>query len=162
VETFLLAVVAVLVVVVAMLLLRPRKIEVPGMDELENKLRFALASADQVREVQEILKSLPDGLLQSIRGSLAERTGKLHELMSVFELTQYDRLFYFGGSPIDFIGIKYGETIDFIEVKSRRFQLTEDEKKLRELVESRQVKYVPLKVERIALAEEISTVDNAG
>ncbi|MCL0065137.1 hypothetical protein M1N84_04545 [Dehalococcoidia bacterium] len=122
--------------------------------ELEQKLRFALASEASVREVQSTLRSLPNQLLLSITRSLSKRTGKLNELMATFELTQYDRLFYLG-DPIDFVGIKYDEGVDFIEVKTGRFRLTEDEKKLKELIEQGKVNYVPLTVERIGIAEEV-------
>jgi predicted Holliday junction resolvase-like endonuclease len=158
-ETLLIALVSILLVllmVVLVLLLRPKRIEVPAIEDLENKLRFALASADSVKQVLEILEDLPGDLLQSITRSLGKRTGKLNELMATFELTKYDRLFYLG-DPIDFVGIKYDEGIDFIEVKTGRFRLTEDEKKLRELIEDGRVNYVPLLVERIGIAEEVET-----
>lgn len=158
-ETLLIALVSILLVlliVVLVLLLRPRKVEVPAIEDLESKLRFALASADSVKQVLEILEDLPGDLLQSITRSLGKRTGKLNELMATFELTKYDRLFYLG-DPIDFVGIKYDEGIDFIEVKTGRFRLTEDEKKLRELIEDGRVNYVPLLVERIGIAEEVDT-----
>jgi len=76
--------------------------------------------------------------------------------MATFELTKYDRLFYLG-EPIDFVGVKYGESIDFIEVKTGRFRLTEDEKKLKDLIDAKMVNYVPLAVERIGIAEEVET-----
>ncbi|MBT9163246.1 MAG: hypothetical protein DDT24_00150 [Chloroflexi bacterium] len=146
--------VVILLVVVLVLLLRPRKIELPQIEELEQKLRFALASESSVREMQSDLRNLPNQLLVSITRSLGKRTGKLNELMATFELTQYDRLFYLG-EPIDFVGIKYDEGVDFIEVKTGRFRLTEDEKRLRELIEQGKVNYVPLTVERIGIAEEV-------
>jgi len=155
-EILLISLVLALVVVVVFLLLRPRKVEVPAIEDLEKKLRFALASADSVKQVQEVLEDLPSDLLQSITRSLGKRTGKLNELMATFELTQYDRLFYLG-DPIDFVGIKYDEGVDFIEVKTGRFRLTEDERKLRELIEAGRVNYVPLMVERIGIAEEVET-----
>ena len=155
-EILLISLVLALMVVVVFLLLRPRRVEVPAIEDLEKKLRFALASADSVKQVQEILEDLPSDLLQSITRSLGKRTGKLNELMATFELTQYDRLFYLG-DPIDFVGIKYDEGVDFIEVKTGRFRLTEDERKLRELIEEGRVNYVPLTVERIGIAEEVET-----
>jgi predicted Holliday junction resolvase-like endonuclease len=150
----LICLVVVLLVIIIVLLLRPRKIELPQIQELEQKLRFALASEASVREVQNNLRNLPEQLLRSITGSLSKRTGRLNELMATFELTQYDRLFYLG-EPIDFVGIKYGEGVDFIEVKTGRFRLTEDEKRLKELIEQGKVNYVPLTVERIGIAEEV-------
>ena len=160
-ETLLVALVGILLgllLIVLVLLLRPRKVEVPAIEEMEQKLRFALASADSVKEVQEILEDMPRDLMQSITGSLGKRTGKLNELMATFELTQYDRLFYLG-DPIDFVGIKYGESIDFIEVKTGRFRLTEDvvNAAVRELIEDGRVNYVPLLVQRIGIAEEVDT-----
>ena len=149
-------VIGVLLVIVLVLLFRPRKIEVPAIDELESKLRFALASAASVKEIQDALDDLPHDLLESITRSLGKRTGKLNELLATFELTQYDRLFYLG-EPIDFVGIKYGEGIDFIEVKTGKARLTEDERKLKDLIDSKLVNYVPLSVNKIGIAEHIDT-----
>ncbi len=145
-----------LLAVIAILALRPRKVELPDIEGLEQKLLYALASQTSVREIQDVLEKLPRDVMQSITGSLSKRTGKLNELMATFELTHYDRLFYLG-EPIDFVGIKYGEGVDFIEVKSGKGRLSEDEKKLRDLIEAGRVNYVPLKVERIGLAEEVDT-----
>ncbi len=155
-EILLYVIILVLLVVILVLVLRPRKIEVPAIQELESKLRFALASADSVREIQDILEDLPHDVLESITRSLGARTGKLNELMATFELTHYDRLFYLG-EPIDFVGVKYGEGIDFIEVKTGKARLTEDEKKLKELIDTKMVNYVPLSVQRIGIAEEVDT-----
>ena len=146
----------VLLVVILALILRPRKVEVPAIEELEDKLRFALASAASVREIQDALAELPHDLLESITHSLGTRTGKLNELLATLELTHYDRLFYLG-EPIDFVGVKYGEGIDFIEVKTGRARLSEDEKKLKELIDAKLVNYVPLSVQRIGIAEHIDT-----
>jgi len=157
-ETFIYVIFAIvvlaLVAVIVVLALRPRRI--PDIEGLEQKLRFALASQTSVKEIQDTLRGLPHSLVQSITGSLSKRTGKLNELMATMELTHYDRLFYLG-EPIDFVGIKYDEGVDFIEVKTGKFRLSEDEKKLRELIEAGRVNYVPLTVERIGLAEEVET-----
>ncbi|MFC2017262.1 Holliday junction resolvase-like protein [Chloroflexota bacterium] len=157
-EILLYVIIFVLLAVILVLVLRPRKVEVPAIQELESKLRFALASADSVREIQDILEDLPSDVLKSITSSLGARTGKLNELMATFELTHYDRLFYLG-EPIDFVGVKYGEGIDFIEVKTGKARLTEDEKKLKELIDTKMVNYVPLSVQRIGIAEEVDTED---
>ncbi len=145
-----------LLVVIVTLALRPRKVELPDIEGLEQKLRFALASEASVREIQDMMRRLPHDVLESVTKSLGKRTGKLNELMATFELTQYDRLFYLG-EPIDFVGIKYDEGVDFIEVKTGRFRLSADEMKLRELIEAGRVNYVPLSVERIGIAEEVET-----
>ena len=149
-------VVLALLAVIVVLALRPRRVEVPDIASMEQKLLFALASQTSGKEIQDILKDLPRDVVQSITGSLSKRTGKLNELMATFELTKYDRLFYLG-EPIDFVGIKYDDGVDFIEVKTGKFRLSEDEKKLRELIEAGRVNYVPLSVERIGIAEEMET-----
>lgn len=149
-------VVLVLLAVIVVLALRPRRVEIPDIASMEQKLLFALASQTSVKEIQDILKDLPRDVMQSITGSLSKRTGKLHELLATLEMTKYDRLFYLE-SPIDFVGIKYDEGVDFIEVKSGKARYTDDEKKLRELIETGRVYYVPLKVERIKIPDEIDT-----
>jgi predicted Holliday junction resolvase-like endonuclease len=156
-EIALLAVIFLLILVIIFLIIRMRKAPATDIDELANKLRFALASADSVREIQRILESLPRDVLKSITSSEAVRAGKLNELLATLELTHYDRLFYLGGNPVDFVGIKYGEGVDFIEVKTEKATLSPAEKELKDLIECKMVNYVPLSVKRISVAEEVST-----
>jgi len=153
-EIYLFIVILALVAIIIVLLVRPRKLEIPALEDLEKKMLFALASEKSMREIQDIIEKLPHDVIQSLTRSLATRTGKLNELLATVEFTQYDRLFYLG-EPIDFVGVKYGETVDFIEVKTGKFRLTEDEKKLKELIEAKQVNYVPLSVEKVGIAEEV-------
>ena len=155
-EILLYVIIFVLLAAVLVLIFRPQKVEVPDIDELESKLRFALASAASVKEIQDALEDLPHDVLESITRSLGKRTGKLNELLATFELTKYDRLFYLG-EPIDFVGIKYGEGIDFIEVKTGKARLTADEREIKDLIESKLVNYVPLSVQKIGIAEHIDT-----
>ena len=155
-EILLYPIIFVLLVIIFVLILVPRKVKIPAIEELESKLRFALASAASVKEIQDALEDLPHDVLESITRSLGKRTGKLNELLATFELTQYDRLFYLG-EPVDFVGIKYGESVDFIEVKTGKARLSEDEQKLKELVDAKMVNYVPLSVQRIGIAEEVDT-----
>ena len=154
-EIYLFIVILVLLAVIVVLLVKPKKLEIPAIDDLEKKLLFALASEKSLKEIQDIIEKLPYDVIQSLTRSMAMRTGKLNELLATVEFTQYDRLFYLG-EPIDFVGVKYGETVDFIEVKTGRFRLTEDEKKLKELIEAKQVNYVPLSVQKIGVAEEVN------
>ncbi len=154
-EIALLAVIFLLILVIIFLIFRARKAPATDIDELANKLRFALASADSVREIQRILESLPRDVLKSITSSEAVRAGKLNELLATLELTHYDRLFYLGGNPVDFVGIKYGEGVDFIEVKTGKAALSPAEKELKDLIECKMVNYVPLSVKRIGIAEEV-------
>lgn len=157
-EIYLYTVIAILLLIILILVIRPRRVKIPAVEELEQKLRFALASATSVREVQESLDKLPHDILESITRSLGKRTGKLNELLATFELTHYDRLFYLG-EPIDFVGVKYNQGIDFIEVKTGRSRLTEDERKLKHLIDSKMVNYVPLTVQKIGIAEHVDTLE---
>jgi len=150
-------VILILIAVITVLLRRPQqRAEMPDVKGLEQKLLYALASQSSVKELRDILEDIPRDVVQSIIASTSKRSGKLNELMAALEMTKYDRLFYMG-SPIDFVGVKYDEGVDFIEVKSGKSRLSDDEKKLRDLIEAGKVFYVPLKVERIAIAEEIDT-----
>jgi Predicted secreted endonuclease distantly related to archaeal Holliday junction resolvase len=161
-EIFLISLVLVLLAVILVLLLRPKKIKMPEMEDYVTELRLKLdslasttvISASDIKDIYELLRKLPREVLDSITGSLSKRSGRLHELMATFELTHYDRLFYLG-EPVDFVGIKYDETVDFIEVKTGKFRLRGDEQKLRELIDSKRVNYVPLSVEKIGMAEEV-------
>jgi len=163
-EIFLIVLVSVLLAVVLVLLLRPRKMEMPDLEDSITELRLKLDALDSkasvsvrdISAIHEVLEKLPKDVLESITGSLSKRTGKLNELMATFELTKYDRLFYLG-EPIDFVGIKYDETVDFIEVKTGKFRLTDDERKLKELIDFKKVNYVPLSVEKVGIAEGVDT-----
>lgn len=156
-EYALLAVIFLLLIVIMVLIFRARKAPAADIEAVAEKLRFALASADSVREIQRILESLPRDVLKSITSSEAVRAGKLNELLATLELTHYDRLFYLGGNPVDFVGIKYGEGVDFIEVKTGKAALSPAEKELRDLIECKMVNYVPLSVKRISVVEEVET-----
>ena len=153
-EIVLLVVILVLAAAIVFLLIRPRKIKIPEIEDLEKKLLFALASEKSVKDMQDVIAKLPSDVIQSLTRSMATRTGKLNELLATLEFTQYDRLFYLG-DPIDFVGVKYNETVDFIEVKTGRFRLTDDERKLRELIEAKRVNYVALSVGKIGISEEV-------
>ncbi len=154
---FAIIIVALIAVIIA-LARRPQRVRIPEIEGLEQKLLYALASQASVREIRDLLNDLPRDVVQSMIASTSKRSGKLNELLAALEMTKYDRLFYLG-SPIDFVGVKYDEGVDFIEVKSGKSRYSEDEKKLRQLIEAKLVNYVHLKVERINIVEEIDTGD---
>jgi predicted Holliday junction resolvase-like endonuclease len=150
-----------LIAAIIVLARRPHRVRIPDIEVLEQKLLYALASQASVKEIRDILEDMPRDVVQSIVASTSKRSGKLNELLAALEMTKYDRLFYLG-SPIDFVGVKYDEGVDFIEVKSGRSRYSDDERKLRELIEAKRVNYVPLKVERIKIAEELETGEQEG
>ena len=98
---------------------------------------------DLYRGVQD----LPTKVLQVIQGSINPQKGRMAELLTYAELRyDYDRIIPLGW-PIDFIGIKNNERIDFIEVKSgQTFLLTEEEKHIKNLIARGSVNFRLIKV----------------
>ncbi len=90
---------------------------------------------------------LPARILQTIQGSINPQKGKVAELLTYAELRyDYDRIVPLGW-PIDFIGIKNNDRIDFIEVKSGNFAtLTDEEKHIKNLVATGRVHFRLIKV----------------
>lgn len=86
--------------------------------------------------------NLPVKVLQTIQGSINPQKGKVAELLTYAELRyDYDRIIPLGW-PIDFIGIKNNERIDFIEVKSGASAiLTDEEKHIKNLIAERRVHF---------------------
>lgn len=91
--------------------------------------------------------SLPLRVLQTIQGSINPQKGKMAELLTYAELRyDYDRIIPLGW-PIDFIGIRNNDRIDFIEVKSGNSALlTEEEKHIKNLIASGNVHFRLIKV----------------
>lgn len=93
------------------------------------------------------IQDLPAKVLQVIQGSINPQKGRMAELLTYAELRyDYDRIIPLGW-PIDFIGIKNNERIDFIEVKSgQSFLLTDEEKHIKNLISSGRVNFRLIKV----------------
>ena len=93
------------------------------------------------------LQELPVRVLQTIQGSINPQKGKMAELLTYAELRyDYDRIIPLG-SPVDYIGIKNNETIDFIEVKSGKlYILTEEEKHIKNLINNGRVNFRLIKI----------------
>lgn len=91
--------------------------------------------------------NLPQRVLQTIQGSINPQKGKMAELLTYAELRyDYDRIIPLGW-PIDFIGIKNNERIDFIEVKSgTAYILTDEEKHIKSLITKGRVNFRLIKV----------------
>ena len=98
---------------------------------------------DLYRQVQD----LPLRVLQTIQGSINPQKGKMAELLTYAELRyDYDRIIPLGW-PIDFIGVKNNERIDFIEVKSGIVHiLTDEEKHIKNLIAAGRVHFRLIRV----------------
>ncbi len=93
------------------------------------------------------VQDLPARVLQVIQGSINPQKGRMAELLTYAELRyDYDRIIPLG-QPIDFIGIKNNERIDFIEVKSgQTYILTDEEKHIKNLILHGRVNFRLIKV----------------
>src|SRR3989338_6749139 len=91
--------------------------------------------------------NLPLRILQTIQGSINPQKGKVAELLTYAELRyDYDRIIPLGW-PIDFIGIKNNDRIDFIEVKSgESFVLTDEEKHIKKLIMEGRINFRLIKI----------------
>lgn len=98
-------------------------------------------------ELYKGVQDLPTRVLQVIQGSINPQKGKMAELLTYAELRyDYDRIIPLGW-PIDFIGIKNNERIDFIEVKSGlNHLLTDEEKHIKNLIVDGRVHFRLIKV----------------
>jgi len=103
------------------------------------------------------LQELPVRVLQTIQGSINPQKGKMAELLTYAELRyDYDRIIPLG-QPVDFIGIKNNETIDFIEVKSGKFYvLTEEEKHIKNLIVNGRVNFRLIKITEEEVSKFVS------
>jgi len=107
------------------------------------------------------IQDLPTKVLQTIQGSINPQKGKMAELLTYAELRyDYDRIIPLGW-PIDFIGIKNNERIDFIEVKSGvAHLLTDEEKHIKNLIAAGRVNFRLIKVSEDEVQRFVSSKRN--
>lgn len=105
--------------------------------------------------------TLPLRILQTIQGSINPQKGKVAELLTYAELRyDYDRIIPLGW-PIDFVGIKNNERIDFIEVKSgESFVLTDEEKHIKKLIIDGKVNFRLIKITESEINQFMSARNN--
>lgn len=108
-------------------------------------------------EIYQHIQALPIKILQTIQGSINPHKGKIAELLTYAELRyDYDRIIPLGW-PIDFIGIKNNQQIDFIEVKSgQNYILTEEEKHIKNLIQQGKVNFRLIKVTEDEISKFVS------
>ncbi len=103
------------------------------------------------------VQDLPAQVLRVIQGSIDPEQGTMAELLTYAELRyDYDRIIPLGW-PIDFIGIKNNDRIDFIEVKSGiSHLLTLEEKHIKNLIAQGRVNFRLIKVTEEDISNFIS------
>ncbi len=104
------------------------------------------------------VEGLPQRVLQTIQGSINPQKGKMAELLTYAELRyDYDRIIPLG-QPIDFIGIKNDDRIDFIEVKSGvSHVLSDEEKHIKNLIAHGRVNFRLIKVSEDDIQQFVSS-----
>lgn len=117
---------------------------------LVGRLHGKKPSADIPSDLIDLYKGvqdLPSKVLQVIQGSINPQKGRMAELLTYAELRyDYDRIIPLG-QPIDFIGIKNNERIDFIEIKSGiNYILTDEEKHIKNLIAQGRINFRLIKV----------------
>lgn len=102
------------------------------------------------------VNNLPARVLSTIQGSINPQKGKVAELLTYAELRyDYDRIIPLG-MPVDFIGIKNNQQIDFVEVKSGGAVLTEEEKHIKFLVENARVNFRTIRISEDEISRYVS------
>lgn len=119
--------------------------------------RFQTDIPQDFIDLYKQVEHLPLRVLQTIQGSINPQKGKMAELLTYAELRyDYDRIIPLGW-PIDFIGIKNNERIDFIEVKSGLTHvLTEEEKHIKNLIANGRVNFRLIKVSEEEISKFVS------
>lgn len=128
------------------------------LGRLHSKAKISDIPQDFI-DLYKQVDNLPLKVLQTIQGSINPQKGKMAELLTYAELRyDYDRIIPLGW-PIDFIGIKNNERIDFIEVKSGiSYLLTDEEKHIKNLIARGLVNFRLIKVTE----EEVHSFISAG
>lgn len=110
-----------------------------------------------VLDLYRQINNLPLKILQTIQGSINPQKGKMAELLTYAELRyDYDRIIPLGW-PIDFIGIKNNNRIDFIEIKSGTATLSEEERHIKELIHHNRVNFRLIKITEDEISQYISS-----
>ena len=104
------------------------------------------------KDLEKEIKSIPTKVLNSIQGSVSEKKGKLGELIGYMELKgQYDRIIPIG-SIVDMICIRWPKNgqpgcVDLVDIKTGKFaRLSKEQELLRQLIKSKQIGFVELKI----------------
>jgi hypothetical protein len=119
--------------------------------QLTDILGSERATIEALAKLDGHLCNLPQMVLRTIQGDVNHLKGTVAEHISYLQLNSvYDRLLPFN-SIVDFIGIKFprdGEPgrLDFIDIKSDKARLSQEQSKLRKIIDNKQIHFVVVKV----------------
>ena len=96
-------------------------------------------------DIQDLVADHKDVQTKTIMLGRNTVRGELNEILGSFKLlNEYDQLAFVNGATapsLDLLGVKE-DRVDFIEIKSLGTGLTKSEKKLKQLIDDKKVKYV--------------------
>ena len=128
---------------------------------LTRKPQIIVQQAPEDSELKKLLAELPNKLLQAFKSSTSNIRGAMAEHISFLKLTSdYDRLIPIG-NVVDFIGIKFDTKkesfdghIDFIDIKTGKSRLTQDQMKVKRLADGGRTRFVKIKINTDATVVE--------
>jgi hypothetical protein len=101
---------------------------------------YLLTRRDDVGHLCDVVKEVPNNVLKVIQGSINPKKGKLGELLTLLDIKgEYDIIIPIG-QAIDVVAIS-DEEISFIEVKTGSARLTENERKIQNLIDGGKVNF---------------------
>jgi predicted Holliday junction resolvase-like endonuclease len=115
--------------------------------------RVVIQPSSDYDSVKKDMALLPNKVLQALKSSTSNIRGSMAEHISFLKLSSdYDRLIPIG-NVIDFIGIKFDSKsesfdghIDFIDIKTGKSRLTQDQMKVKRLAEGGRTRFVKVKI----------------
>lgn len=120
---------------------------------LTRKPQVIVQQAPEDENVRKELAALPNKVLQALKSSTSNIRGAMAEHISFLKLSSdYDRLIPIG-NVVDFIGIKFDTKkesfdghIDFIDIKTGKSRLTQDQMRVKRLADSGRTRFVKIKI----------------
>jgi len=120
---------------------------------LKRQPKVVVQQAQDNDKLETMLAGMPNKLLQALKSSTSNLRGAMAEHISFLKLSSdYDRLIPIG-NVIDFIGIRFDTSkdsfdgyIDFIDIKTGKSRLTQDQMKVKRLADSGRTRFVKIKI----------------
>lgn len=101
---------------------------------------YLISKRENDIDITDGIKDVPSSVLRAIQGSINPRVGKLGELLTLLDISgEYDIIIPIG-KPVDFVAISE-DGISFIEVKTGSSRLTDNEKKIKTLIDDGKVNF---------------------
>jgi predicted Holliday junction resolvase-like endonuclease len=107
------------------------------------------------RDLEEMKRSIPEFVMQSLTGTANNQKGKLGEIIGYLQLkAEYDRIIPLG-TIVDFLAIKFPSDenpgyIDLIDIKTgKSARLSPDQRRLRDIVNAKEINFKTIKIDSV-------------